>query len=1126
MNGLAGTGKTTIAQTVAERIFADGQLGASFFCSRDYEDRSNLKSIFPTLATQLAREHSEFRSIFVPLGEQDPGIAHESLYNQMEKLIVQPLKESNITTIIVIDALDECKDEQPASAILSVLGRFVSQIPKVKFFLTGRPEPRIKTGFRLPLLVEVTDILVLHDVQPSLINNDIQLFLRQSLLEIANGQVGLDGWPTEEDVDQLCEQAAGLFVYAMATVRFIGHGKNGPRGQLKRLLQSPESTTHQGKTKLDPKTTLDSLYTSILQGGLGDDDLESYPEIRAVLGTIVLAINPLSPSSISTLLGFDISDVCHQLSLVHSLVLQGDSNHPVKPFHKSFPDFITDPVRCIDKRFYVSPPHYHHELLKGCLELMNQTLEKNMCKLPDAITNSEVKDLKERTEQYINPALQYACKSWYTHLANENTVYSATINTAIDHFLREKFLFWLEVLSVLGVTKEAVNALEAAKKWLEVYHMLILNVPCAQTLFQASPTLDLVNDCFQFVTSFFEVINASVSHIYHSAVPLSPRASLVWRLYAPHANPLVRPVHGIPTSWNSSAATFKCANGILAMAWSPCSSFIAVATEPAGGIQILDAVTLDSLLTTSPIPHLADYHYLVFSPDGHLLTLYFGTFMEKNIASWDLQTGGLISNLVIDGKGRYYMSMTYSGCGTMLGCLFVEDDFSVLCTCNTLTSTNIASHSFKGKARGIWTHGEFLQFAVLEDGGVTIWEAAFASAKPPTILHSLSTPQNMNHSAGALFNPTLLYLACYSNDDHLIVWDTQNSIPLLDSADSHLKAFSLDGQLFAYRTGSELSIQKHSPTGYTHLQSITVKPGFIPQFSPNGQFILLKCSVEAFQLLSTEVPATPLSDLSTQTLFQETKDFILEFSAANTLAVVARNREKVVTVLNLSSGLPQLTIDMDTEVYAARVVENTAFVLSDGKIFTWNIPLRSSTVDCRANIKNSVSTTRLEPWGEYINPDIQTLASISPDSHHVVVIASNVLNTWDMATGNHLSSHIKYASMIWFTSDGNEVHILSCKHKIKRRKITKDGKLCITKLESQCLTEGIPGLPWLSNHGYKVTGDGWILGPSGERLLWLPHHWRLDKEKRKWSEHYLGLFHGELPNAIILDLQPEKLHDD
>ena len=54
LNGLAGTGKSTIAQTVAERLFADGQLGASFFCSRDFEDRSNLELIFPTLAVQLA----------------------------------------------------------------------------------------------------------------------------------------------------------------------------------------------------------------------------------------------------------------------------------------------------------------------------------------------------------------------------------------------------------------------------------------------------------------------------------------------------------------------------------------------------------------------------------------------------------------------------------------------------------------------------------------------------------------------------------------------------------------------------------------------------------------------------------------------------------------------------------------------------------------------------------------------------------------------------------------------------------------------------------------------------------------------------------------------------------------
>ena len=73
----------------------------------------------------------------------DKEIIHESLDGQMKKLIVQPLMESGISTVIVVNALDECKDDKPASALLSVLGRFVKEIPKVKFLITGRPKPCI-----------------------------------------------------------------------------------------------------------------------------------------------------------------------------------------------------------------------------------------------------------------------------------------------------------------------------------------------------------------------------------------------------------------------------------------------------------------------------------------------------------------------------------------------------------------------------------------------------------------------------------------------------------------------------------------------------------------------------------------------------------------------------------------------------------------------------------------------------------------------------------------------------------------------------------------------------------------------------------------------------------------------
>ena len=424
--------------------------------------------IFPTLAVQLARRYPNFRSIFVPLVQSDPGIALESLYNQMNKLVVRPLMESGISTVIVIDALDECKDDSPASAILSVLGQFVSQIPKVKFLLTGRPEPWILEGFRLPLLTEATDVFVLHQVEQIQADNDIRLFFRHKFSKLAGRRGGLDGWPTDEHLNFLCERAAGLFVFAVATAKFIDHKNDHPREQLDRLLQSPENSVYEGRTRFNTNTTLDSLYMSILQDAFGDDGPEGDRKVRSVLGAVVLAAGPLSPSAIATLLGINPESVFLRLASIHSLLVLGDTDSPVRPFHKSFPDFIVDPTRCTNRRFYVSPPTHHPELLIGCLGLMSRTLEKNMCNLPDTVINSEVGDLWDRIEQYIVPALRYACILWHKHLVHGDADRRPVITPAVHHLLEKKFLYWLEVLSVVGAAREAVDALEVAAKWLEV----------------------------------------------------------------------------------------------------------------------------------------------------------------------------------------------------------------------------------------------------------------------------------------------------------------------------------------------------------------------------------------------------------------------------------------------------------------------------------------------------------------------------------------------------------------------------------------------------------------------------------------------------------------------------------
>ena len=460
LNGLAGTGKSTIAQTIAEHVFADGLLGASFFCSRDFEDRSDLHFIFPTLAFQLAHKYPDFQSHLIPLLQSNPDVVDESLYSQMERLIVEPLQSTGISTVIVIDALDECKDDEPSSAILSVLGRVVTKIPMVKFFITGRPEPRIRTGFRLPLLVDITNVFILHDIHPSLINNDIRLFLKHELSKLAQRHL-LDGWPTDESINLLCQRAAGLFVYAVATVKYLDKKFYHPNEQLQMIISFPDSTEYEGKTSLDP------LYLWILRESFCVDDPVICSRIRTIIGTVVMLVNPLPPSGIAELVGLEISNVLPFLTSVQSLLtLDEDPTQPVKPFHKSFPDFITDPSRCADMRFHISTEHLHSELVTNCLGIMNTRLEQNLLSLPDYTLNSEVKDLEMRVNNCTSVALRYACQSWHNHLAGAK----GDVPDVISHlhvFLEEKFLAWLEVVSVLGAMGGAITALEQLVFWLQ-----------------------------------------------------------------------------------------------------------------------------------------------------------------------------------------------------------------------------------------------------------------------------------------------------------------------------------------------------------------------------------------------------------------------------------------------------------------------------------------------------------------------------------------------------------------------------------------------------------------------------------------------------------------------------------
>ncbi|CAE6538687.1 unnamed protein product, partial [Rhizoctonia solani] len=147
MNGMAGTGKTTIAYSVCVAFESSKQLAASFFCTRMSPNCRDARRIVPTIAYQLARRSAPFRSALCKALEEDPDISTGIISVQFDCLLKKPLIEakSNMPNnlVIVVDALDECSDPYIVELFLDILFRSVLDLP-LKFFVTSRPEPIIR----------------------------------------------------------------------------------------------------------------------------------------------------------------------------------------------------------------------------------------------------------------------------------------------------------------------------------------------------------------------------------------------------------------------------------------------------------------------------------------------------------------------------------------------------------------------------------------------------------------------------------------------------------------------------------------------------------------------------------------------------------------------------------------------------------------------------------------------------------------------------------------------------------------------------------------------------------------------------------------------------------------------
>jgi len=461
--GQAGTGKSSIAHEIARLFDKMHRLTSSFIFLRREQSVQKSYHLFTTLARDLADRYPSFKialgnavkdNTALRVGTRD----YDTLF---KSLILEPLKDLHIVgpILVVIDALDESGDTTGRIGLHAFLANNLIKLPSnFRVVITSRPEHAIVSA-----LIEAQSVQIKYIDDTKLAaktRGDILTFFQQRLA--SSNESG-------HYAEALAIKAEGLFQWAAVASQLI---LDPPA----RFGYSEEKCI---KHILEPRTSrhgqdlLDELYKEVLEGYFTGQ--EARVLFRSVVGQLITSIEPLTIRSLLHLrqhASYDkdsdaaVTGILSRLGSLLSNVNSSDKNLPIIPLHTSFRDFLTSKDKSGD--FYVGVRDAHYQLADSCLNLLLDPLDGlkfNICNLETSyLANDDIEDLNTRIDRHIPPALLYACRFWGDHL--KITDFSTDLFGKVETFFKEKFLFWLEALSLTKIIGLASSAFAILNMWL------------------------------------------------------------------------------------------------------------------------------------------------------------------------------------------------------------------------------------------------------------------------------------------------------------------------------------------------------------------------------------------------------------------------------------------------------------------------------------------------------------------------------------------------------------------------------------------------------------------------------------------------------------------------------------
>lgn len=453
IKGLAGTGKTMlligIIRELKSQLSSPAPNVSHFFCQGTDQALNNATAALRSLIWLLLKQQPLLMShLRKKYDDSGPGLFTDgNTWIALSEVFKSMLSDRALSPVcFVVDALDECdRAERGLEQLLQLISYSLTVSDKVRWLVSSRPEVAVQA-------IENPDLSkTIVELDTQRLQDPVNVYIQHRLTTL-QGRPGYTDEILAAISAEVSQRAMNLFLW----VALVFNKLDSVRGwdAIETLREIPPG--------------LSALYDHMMVR-ISRKDAKDQQRCKDVLVAAHLAYRPLSLDELTILAGLrpemtqTIVDLCGSF-----LTTNGET---VSLIHQSAKDYLD--ANCT-RVHHGGTVQGHAVICKRSIKAMSSVLERNMYNLD---YSSKPQDAATDQHRRLS-SIGYSCVFWVDHLySGDRPDRKAALaeDGEVIMFLKQKFLYWLESLSLLGAVPDGLRAIQKLLHMAEVR----LSSPCA-----------------------------------------------------------------------------------------------------------------------------------------------------------------------------------------------------------------------------------------------------------------------------------------------------------------------------------------------------------------------------------------------------------------------------------------------------------------------------------------------------------------------------------------------------------------------------------------------------------------------------------------------------------------------